>query len=183
MATIFLSSEELAQSGDARVRKLGNRILRTAERCASYCTDVLSAEAMSDGFAAGALATEVFEQVAELGHGGVAFTKCCPDDLVLNVPYASLHRILFNLVKNACEAMEGQSGAGHVEICMRMAGRWAVIEVADTGPGFAKGADHASSVGVGLMSANVLAGKLGGRLEMAGTGPEGTIFRLTIPMG
>lgn len=66
-----------------------------------YCTNDLSAEAMESGVSLATLASEVFEQVAELGHDDVTFRQYCPEDLVLKVPNASLHRILFNLVKNA----------------------------------------------------------------------------------
>lgn len=118
-------------------------------------------------------------------------------DLNPDVPPLPLHKdllkqVLFNLAKNAVEAM---SAGGHLKFATRLAGadgqRRVEIEVADTGPGLSptvaatlfdpvasdKGGDHA---GLGLAISRGLVERMNGQLSCTST-PEGARFLITLP--
>ncbi|MGV8992437.1 MAG: ATP-binding protein [Thiobacillus sp.] len=103
-----------------------------------------------------------------------------------------LKQVLFNLAKNAVEAMHG---GGHLKFSTRMVNtngqRQIEIEVADTGPGLPakvvsnlfepvdseKGGDHA---GLGLSISRSLVERMNGQLSCSST-PEGTFFMISLP--
>jgi hypothetical protein len=118
-------------------------------------------------------------------------------DLDPDVPPLPLNRdllkqVLFNLAKNAVEAMQG---GGHLKFSTRLAEvdgqRQVEIEVADTGPGLppdvashlfepvatGKGGDHA---GLGLAISRGLVERMNGQLLCRST-PEGTRFLIHLP--
>ncbi len=90
---------------------------------------------------------------------------------------------------------------GVVALRSRLVGRDAVLAIEDSGPGIdgerarrlfepfahadgAAGADvHGLGlgVGIGLAIGQALAQRMGGRIELAGTGPEGSVFELWLP--
>lgn len=103
-----------------------------------------------------------------------------------------LKQVLFNLAKNAVEAMPA---GGHLKFSTRLAGagsdRQVEIEVADTGPGLppevvthlfepvasSKGGDHA---GLGLAISRGLIERMNGQLDCRST-PHGTLFLIRLP--
>jgi signal transduction histidine kinase len=103
-----------------------------------------------------------------------------------------LKQVLFNLAKNAVEAMHA---GGHLKFMTRLVAidgqRQIEIEVADTGPGLPaavashlfepviseKGGDHA---GLGLTISRSLVERLNGQLSCAST-PQGTSFLIRLP--
>lgn len=118
-------------------------------------------------------------------------------DLNPDVPPLPLNRdllkqVLFNLAKNAVEAMPA---GGHLKFSTRLAGtngqRHVEIEVADTGPGLPpevvtnlfepvvtnKGGDHA---GLGLAISRSLVERMNGQLDCRST-PHGTHFLISLP--
>ncbi len=103
-----------------------------------------------------------------------------------------LKQVLFNLAKNAVEAMHA---GGHLKFTTRLAmadgQRQVEIEVADTGPGLPpavashlfepvvseKGGDHA---GLGLTISRSLVERMNGHLSCTST-PQGTLFLIRLP--
>ncbi|MDP1534630.1 MAG: ATP-binding protein, partial [Rubrivivax sp.] len=103
-----------------------------------------------------------------------------------------LKQVLFNLAKNAVEAMQG---GGHLKFSTRLATldgqQYVEIEVADTGPGLPatvtshlfepviseKGGDHA---GLGLTISRGLVERMNGQLSCTST-PQGTHFLIRLP--
>jgi signal transduction histidine kinase len=107
-----------------------------------------------------------------------------------------LHRILVNLFRNAREAIEHPpEGAprrkGRLKVSADTRGGFAVVTVADNGPGVSErarerlfqpfGTGRAGGTGLGLTIARDLARGHGGELELTDTGPEGTTFELRLP--
>jgi anti-sigma regulatory factor (Ser/Thr protein kinase) len=115
-----------------------------------------------------------------------------PDVPPLPLQKDLLKQVLFNLAKNAVEAMHA---GGHLKFTTRLADvdglRQVEIEVADTGPGLPaavvshlfepvvseKGGDHA---GLGLAISRSLVERLSGQLSCTST-PQGTHFLIRLP--
>ncbi|MDZ7596304.1 MAG: ATP-binding protein [Thiobacillus sp.] len=115
-----------------------------------------------------------------------------PDVPPLPLQKDLLKQVLFNLAKNAVEAMHG---GGHLKFTTRLADvdglRQVEIEVADTGPGLPpavashlfepvvseKGGDHA---GLGLTISRSLVERMSGHLSCTST-PQGTHFLIRLP--
>lgn len=102
--------------------------------------------------------------------------------------------MLANLIRNARQAIvaTGQRGEICVQAC---AGEDAwEIRVADTGPGLPQkaidnlfqpfhGGVRKGGSGLGLVIAAELVRGHGGKLELQNTGPDGTVFRISLPAG
>lgn len=115
-----------------------------------------------------------------------------PDVPPLPLQKDLLKQVLFNLAKNAVEAM---STGGHLRFITRMVDepgqRMVEIEVADTGPGLPpavaahlfepvdtqKGGDHA---GLGLAISRGLVERMNGNIQCSST-PQGTRFLIRLP--
>lgn len=117
-----------------------------------------------------------------------------PAGLVLRADPEQLHRVLANLVRNARLAI----AATHAEGVITVTGGetvdgWA-ITVSDTGPGLPKkalehlfkpfhGGVRKGGTGLGLAICAELIKGHGGCLELVQTGPDGTMFRIFLPLG
>ncbi len=98
-----------------------------------------------------------------------------------------LFRVFHNLCINA-----GQAAAKTVIVSARLEGKTLVMEVADDGQGFSgkareklfqpfAGSAREGGTGLGLVIAHDIMRAHGGDIELSGTGPAGTRFRLTLP--
>jgi signal transduction histidine kinase len=109
-----------------------------------------------------------------------------------------IRRVLINLLRNAREAAAGlerveQSQSPRVWIDIRTRGRQIEIDVGDTGGGLPPGLTDTAQIfdafftlkakgtGLGLAVVRQVVEAHGGGVEVAQTGPEGTIFRVTLP--
>ena len=106
-----------------------------------------------------------------------------------------LHRILVNLLRNARQAIEhqtGRTGPGRVEVSLETVGGASLIRISDDGPGVPErirerlfqpfaGSGRPDSTGLGLAIARELAQGHGGDLTLSVTGAEGTVFELRLP--
>jgi signal transduction histidine kinase len=102
-----------------------------------------------------------------------------------------VQQVLAQLLGNAVK-FSRPSGAVHVQA--RRDGAQAVLGVTDSGPGiaperaarlfepFADAAGPTPGQGIGLAIAHAMAERLGGRLALARTGPEGSLFELRLPL-
>jgi signal transduction histidine kinase len=108
-----------------------------------------------------------------------------PDGLSLTADRNQLFRVFANLAKNAAEA-----GAKTVTIaCVGEAPL--TLEVRDDGPGLPEkalqnlfkpftGSARAGGTGLGLSIAREILDAHGGTIELVDTGPQGTVFRITL---
>jgi len=106
-----------------------------------------------------------------------------------------LNRILVNLLRNAREAIvakPGGDGHGQIEVSFERRDADSLVRIADTGPGVPErvrerlfqpfsGTTRQGGAGLGLAISRELAHGHGGDLVLASTGPEGTVFELTLP--
>ena len=220
LASAQLMSDRLAKSDDPRVRRLSPRLIAALDRAISLSRETLSYAQMGPGHLKkepvnlAKLADDVIDATASMR---VVHINETPRDLRLVADYTQLYRAVFNLVRNAVDALTpaeddangdgGDSGdaadvngttpkrivirARRVE---RPANPQCVIEIADTGPGVPdqarehlfepfKGSMKPGGSGLGVAIAFEIARAHGGRLELAETGPAGSTFRFTLPIG
>jgi signal transduction histidine kinase len=121
-----------------------------------------------------------------------------PPDVLVDADRDQLSRVLTNLLRNAIQAVEGGEGEagrmpeGHVTLRSWREGSVVTIEVRDNGPGIPErirprlfeafqSAAKPGGVGLGLAIAAELIRAHGGDVQLAGTGPEGTVFHVTLP--
>jgi len=113
----------------------------------------------------------------------------------LRVDPDQLHQVLSNLIVNAQQAMLERDGPRQLRIVSRHADDAVEIEVADTGAGipqhlqrrifepFFTTKPQGAGTGIGLSYSMGVIEAHGGTLQLADTSPEGSRFRLRVPVG
>lgn len=194
LASAQLVSDVLSRSDDPRVQRAAPRLERALERAIGLATATLDyskakpVAPVAETVSLRAIIGEAAEEALS-GFPAVALSNNVPADLMLQTDPDHLHRIAANLVRNAAEAMtEAASPSAQVQIKIENG----AIIFADNGPGLPSaaqdnlfrpfaGSSRANGTGLGLVIAHEVAEALGGGLQLASTGPEGTRFRLSLP--
>ncbi len=201
LASAQLMSDRLAKSDDPAVRKLSPRLISALDRAIALSRDTLSFGGMEarnldhSSFLLHDLVDEVLEDTASTY---VVGENECPRDLTINADRAQLYRCLFNLARNAVEAIAPKeqdvtdASIGKLTICADVNDRDVKICVADSGPGLPeharadlfepfKGSQKPGGSGLGLAIAAEIARAHGGGLSLSRTGADGTEFRISLP--
>ena len=195
-----LASERLAASKDPTVSQALPRLERALDRAVKLASDVLvygkTQEAAPEPQTVD-LAEALREAAAEArlpDSPAKLASKVAAGDQVTADP-DQLHRILVNLLRNARQAIEhqtGRTGPGRVEVSLETVGGASLIRISDDGPGVPErirerlfqpfaGSGRPDSTGLGLAIARELAQGHGGDLTLSVTGAEGTVFELRLP--
>jgi signal transduction histidine kinase len=194
-----IASERLAMLGDPRVSQALPRLERALDRAVTLASDVLNYGKSSEATPQAApvpllAAVSAAAEDAGLTEDGVRLqTDIAPTEQVQADP-EQLHRILVNLLRNAREAIEGSGKPepGHVRAGVERRGDSSVIRLSDNGPGVPErargqlftpfaGSGRPGGAGLGLAISRELAQAHGGDLALVESGPEGTVFELTLP--
>ncbi|MBR0811038.1 MASE4 domain-containing protein [Bradyrhizobium diazoefficiens] len=103
-----------------------------------------------------------------------------------------VQQVILNLVKNAIEAMSPASGRRELTLSSRSERGSALLIVQDTGPGVAPAdqerifepffTTRPNGMGLGLAVCRTLLERAGGKLVLARSGPEGSIFEVSLPL-
>jgi signal transduction histidine kinase len=197
LANAVLLSDRLEHSQDPEVRRVAPRLLESMERAARLCSETLNfaradvVEPKKTRFALAPLVDEVGEAVLAPGRSGVRWRNEIRADIMLYADRDQLFRVLMNLGRNAVQALS--DGGGLISVGAWPAGDDLVIEIADTGKGIAStaqahlfeafsGSTRPGGIGLGLPIAREIMRAHGGDIELAHTGADGTVFRLTLPI-
>jgi signal transduction histidine kinase len=199
LSTARLLSDRLARSDDERTRALAPTILNTIDRAARLASDAI--EYVRDRPAPRLTTLDLADLVDE---AGIALQEQGEDSTpnivrswlnevgegcTAHADRDLLYRVFVNLGRNAFEA-----GATTVIVRSRVSGAYLLVDVADNGPGvpqavaaqlfrpFTTGG-RAGGAGLGLAIARDLVRNHGGDIALAETGPSGTTFRFTLPLG
>jgi signal transduction histidine kinase len=200
LTTAQLFADRMEQSDDPAVKRAAPKLVGSISRAVNLCETTLAfgkAEEpppMLDRVALEPLVRDVIESEA-LAAGedcGIRFACDVPPALVVRADPEQLFRVLSNLIRNARQAIANSRKPGEIRIGGdEDEARW-TITVADTGPGLPKkaqdflfqpfqGGVSKGGFGLGLaISAELVRGH-GGRLDLERTGPEGTVFRISLP--
>ncbi len=141
-----------------------------------------------------ALAADVIDTVrGRAADAGAKVTLVRGDVPAVPCDADGLHRALLNVVSNALDAVDG-CDIRRVTVTVRLAGEWAEVEVADTGPGVdpvraddlfkpfvsTKGA---KGTGLGLPVSRKILLEHGGDLTVSSADGGGGVFTLRLPAG
>jgi signal transduction histidine kinase len=196
LANAMLLSDRLEQSQDPEVRRVAPRLVEAMDRAARLCAETLNfaraevARPRKARFALAPLLDEVGEGLLGQNHAGVRWRNEVRAEVMLYADRDQLFRVLVNLGRNAVQALS--DGGGLISIGAWQAGDNTVIELADTGKGIPDaaqnhlfeafaGSTRPGGTGLGLPIAREIMRAHGGDVALAQTGPEGTVFRLTVP--
>ncbi|MHA1108197.1 MAG: sensor histidine kinase, partial [Alphaproteobacteria bacterium] len=194
LATAKLVSDRVGASDDPEVKRNAPTLLDAIDRAVRLCSQTLhfaqeqTPSPQLSAFLLYGLVDEVAGEAGGLQTRPVVCDNRVDSGFTLSADREQLFRVLSNLVRNAYEA-----GADNVAVQAAREGASAVIEVSDDGPGLpAKVCDNlfqpftlsgkGGGSGLGLSIARDLIRGHGGDIELARTGPEGTVFRLFLPL-
>ncbi|HEY1857338.1 sensor histidine kinase [Acidocella sp.] len=118
---------------------------------------------------------------------GVTIENNVPGTLVMALDREQIYRVLVNLMRNAVEA-----GANHITIAVTGDNGMTRLNIRDNGSGLPArvqenlfrpftGSGRHGSTGLGLTIARDLVRAHGGELQLAHTGPDGTLFVMELP--
>lgn len=206
LASAQLMSDRLSKSEDASVRKLSPRLLSALDRAITLSRDTLTFGRMDarnlekSKINLHALIEEVFEDTAALG---INTNNHAPEDETVLANRTQLYRSLFNLVRNAIDAMQEAAGdpqddaapetqIGAVTISIENSNEATKIIVADTGPGLPdhakadlfepfKGSRKPGGSGLGVAIAAEIIRAHGGALSLMKSDENGAAFLITLP--
>ena len=190
LATAQLLSDRLGGHEDAKVRSGAEVVSRSLERALELCHQTMRAgraeESRPDRVRF--LIDEVVEEVAATGllppPLGPRFGLDAGAGTALDADFDQVYRMLLNLVRNAADA-----GASDLSLTAARAGNRVRLALRDDGPGLPEAVQAnlrgekrgTGSTGLGLMIAAELAAAHGGSLQVAETGPAGTVFVIELP--
>ena len=191
LAPALLTAERLQNHPDAAVQRAGEVLLRTVDRATDLVRRTL--DFAREGpppldlapVELAPLVDEAGEAVRAPGRPFAVVNRCrrsCWSQADRN----QFFRVLANLLRNAADA-----GARSAQVSAAGRAGTAIIDLADDGPGlpdavratlfrpFAHSTRH-DGAGLGLAIARDLMLAHGGEIALASSGPEGTVFRLTL---
>ncbi|MEE4347147.1 MAG: HAMP domain-containing sensor histidine kinase, partial [Paracoccaceae bacterium] len=196
-AQLFVDRIEMSE--DPAVKRLAPKLVNSITRAVHLCESTLAfgkAEEPAPRLRR-VLLLDVVSDVLDserlaLGDADISLSEDVPATLTVQADPEQLYRVIFNLVRNARQALAQTGEAGEISVAAADLGSVWEIRVSDTGPGlppkarehlfqpFQGGARKGGS-GLGLVIAQDLIRGHGGQLTLEQTGPDGTTFVITLP--
>ncbi len=199
LTTAQLFGDRLEASEDPLVKRSAPKLVNSISRAVNLCESTLAfgkAEEpppVLDRVILANLVGDVVEaERLASGEHDVSFSEDVPATMVVRADPEQLYRVIGNLLRNARQAIIGTGEAGEIAVqAVETDTEW-TIRVRDTGPGLPpKARDHLyqpfqggsrkGGFGLGLAIAAELVRGHGGRLELEGSGPDGTTFAIRLP--
>jgi len=199
IAAIVMFSQMLLESlgEDSRLREHANVILRNADACRRTVSSLLEMSAFP---APEVTAFDAADLLADVGDFLRPLVERTDHRLVVAAPDTAIHvcadeiqirQVLINLVMNAVQTGEGESGS--VTVRAASEGADVVIEVEDEGPGvpadicerifepFFSTKPPGIGTGLGLPTSRRIVESHGGTLTLAASGAGRTVFEVRLP--
>jgi signal transduction histidine kinase len=195
LASATLASDQLSTIEDPEVKRLAPRLYAAIDRAAALCGRTLdfirddrpplrrTVVALDD-----LLAEAAAEAAPSAGAESSALTVQARTGARLEADREQLYRLFSNLIRNAARA-----GARTLNVTALVEENTLALSIADDGGGIPPpirerlfqpfaAARGGESFGLGLVIAREIAEAHGAALTLAGTGPDGTVFRLDWPL-
>ncbi len=204
LSSAHMISDRLSMAEDPTVKRFAPKLIISLDRAISFLTQTLKfgraqePPPVREKVSLKELADEVIEAAVLQASSRVVLFNHVPAGAMIDADRDQLSRVLTNLLRNAIQAVEGaeseagQIAEGHVTLCAWREGSVVTIEVRDNGPGIPErvrprlfeafqSAAKPGGVGLGLAIAAELIRAHGGEIRLARTGPEGTVFHVSVP--
>jgi signal transduction histidine kinase len=196
-----LFTDRIEMSEDPGVKRLAPKLVNSITRAVNLCESTLAfgkaeepAPRLSRVFLADIVSDVIDSERLSVGENEISFAEDIPATLQVRADPEQLYRVIFNLVRNARQAIAQSGQAGEIAIHAEDGESHWFISVSDTGPGLPKKAQEhlftpfqggvsKGGTGLGLVIAQELIRGHGGRLELVRTGVEGTEFDIILPKG
>ncbi|MGB3025502.1 sensor histidine kinase [Paradevosia shaoguanensis] len=196
-----LLSDQVATLDDPKVQRLAPRLVTTLDKAIGFAQSVLdygrqSATPPKPGpVDLHLLVDESAIEAGLMGHPEIRFINEVPDDLVINADADQLGRIFVNLLKNARQAFEANTGSTPAPAITTTYSETAdelTLTISDNGPGLPprakenlfvafQGSARAGGTGLGLAIARELIEAHGGKLVFVDQ-PKGARFDVILPI-
>jgi len=185
LSSALLVSDRLERSDDPEVQRFAPTMIAAIERAAAMCGQTLdyvgqgAPDNRRERFPLQPLVDEIKTSMEAPAEGALRIDNRIGDGFELTGDRDQVFRI--------------EAGADSMTVSADMSGGRAEIDLADNGPGLPprardklfqpfEGSARAGGTGLGLAIARELARGHGGDLALVTSGPEGTTFRLTLPV-
>lgn len=132
---------------------------------------------------------ELLQESAQARMALLTIKKDIPRDMIMSSDQEKLKQILFNILRNATEAV---SEGGLIELRVERTGNEIIIIITDNGVGMDEDTKaqafksffttKATGTGLGLAIVEKLTTALGGRITLESTPAIGTVFTMTFPV-
>lgn len=194
-----LFTDRIEGSDDPLVKRMAPKLVGSITRAVNLCESTLAfgrvdepAPALARVNLASIVSDVIDSERLAAGDFDISFSEDIPATMTLRADSEQLFRAIFNLVRNARQAIMATHQLGEIKVEGYEDDMAWWIRVTDTGPGLpSKAQDHLfqpfqggvrkGGSGLGLVIAADLVRGHGGRLELAATGPDGTSFVIQLP--
>jgi signal transduction histidine kinase len=200
LASAQLVSDRLATVADPTVQHFVPRLMRALDRAITLCANTMKYGRSEEpppnraSFLLRSLIVEVRESFGTEELRGVTVRVAVPSGLALFADRDQLFRVLFNLIRNALEALRdagSRQDSPAIEIAAYREGDLAIIRVSDNGPGVPanmrenlfkafQSASKSDGNGLGLVISAELVRAHGGDIALDDTA-SGATFVLRLP--
>ena len=194
-----LFTDRIESSDDPLVKRMAPKLVGSIKRAVNLCETTLAfgrvdepAPALSRVNLAQIVADVIDSERLAAGDYPLSFAEDIPATMTLRADGEQLFRVIFNLVRNARQAIMATGKPGEIGIQATEDDQVWQIAISDTGPGLPKkaqehlfqpfqGGVRKGGSGLGLVIAADLVRGHGGRLELRKTDATGTTFVVQLP--
>lgn len=194
-----LFTDRIEGSDDPLVKRMAPKLVGSITRAVNLCESTLAfgrvdepAPVLARVNLASIVSDVIDSERLAAGDFDLSFSEDIPAGMTLRADGEQLFRVIFNLVRNARQAIMATHKAGEINVEGYEDDSAWWIRVTDTGPGLSpraqehlfqpfQGGVRKGGSGLGLVIAADLVRGHGGRLELSKTGTEGTTFVVQLP--
>jgi signal transduction histidine kinase len=194
-----LFTDRIEGSDDPLVKRMAPKLVGSITRAVNLCETTLAfgrvdepAPVLTRVNLASIVSDVIDSERLAAGDYDLSFSEDVPASMTLRADGEQLFRAVFNLVRNARQAIMATHKAGEISVEGYEDDIAWWISVTDTGPGLPpkaqehlfqpfQGGVRKGGSGLGLVIAADLVRGHGGRVELARTGPDGTAFVIQLP--
>ncbi len=194
-----LFTDRIEGSDDPLVKRMAPKLVNSITRAVNLCETTLAfgrvdepAPALARVNLAQIVGDVIDSERLASGDHPLSFAEDVPASMVLRADGEQLFRVLFNLVRNARQAIIATGRPGEIALSATEDDHSWQITVTDTGPGLPQkaqehlfqpfqGGVRKGGSGLGLVIAADLIRGHGGRLELQRTDETGTTFMIQLP--